>query len=197
MKKKHTCIVFFVFALGIVLSGCGSGELFGPAFTATPIPTPTPIPFNDEEFVEAAKEVCSSLKKEVDSLDPFILLDLPSKAEAYRQATDALAHLNITEQSAPLGTHFLSRMNDLISSFDLVGKAFSEAMAEAGLDESKIIIMITGDGTVYTYTGSVLELQKLDINNTLVKELLEHVEEVNEAAISLDLKDCTIETQTE
>ncbi len=193
MNKKYKLMVFLFLVMCIFLSGCGSTKVLSPTHTPTATLTPTPKPINDEEFAEAAREVCSSLKTEIDSLNKFILFDLTSKAEAYRKAADALAYLDITEQSAPLGIYFLSSINDLASSFDIVGKALSEAIAKASLDESNISLAVTGDGTVYGSTGSIFESKKLEVDPTMIKELLQLIEQVNEAAISLNLEDCAIE----
>lgn len=193
MINKYKLMLYFSIAICIVLTGCGSSGIFNPGFTATPKPSPTPTPINDDEFVETAQEVCNNLKKEIDSLDPFILFDLKSKADVYRKAADALAHLSISEESAPLSTHFLSSINDIASSYDKVGEALAEAITKAGLDESNFIISITQSGSVVASSGNINELQLLEVDNTLITELLQIIKDVNEAAISLNLEDCAIE----
>ena len=174
--KARTATIFVLLAV-LATSGCGLGQLFGPP------------PLNDEEFAEAAREVCSDLKAKFEPLEEFVLFDV--KAEACRQAADALADLEITEQSAPHGTQLRSSLAELADLYDAADKALSEAATKAGLKEP-FTVMITEDGTVLAYKDSIFDVMVLEVDRNLIADLLSAQEQVREAAMSLNLKDCAI-----
>jgi hypothetical protein len=160
-----------LFVTSLLLASCGSKAL------------------NDVEFADAAREVCSTLNTESASLDK---LDFASRAAAYRRAADALAGLEITEKSAPQGTGLRSGLAGLADSFDKLGKAIDDAVLKANLN-APVTLMITEDGTVFAYTGSILNLTRLDIEPAIVSDLKATQARVREAAISLKLEECAIE----
>lgn len=191
MYKKQRLAMVLVLLMSLVISGCGPGQLFGPTPTPTPTLTPTPTPLTDEEFTEVAREVCSNLKIEI---APLNLFDLASKADAYRRAADALAGLEITEQSAPYGTYLRSGLAELADSFDIFNKALSEALIKADLVDVHITILIDEAGGVFAHpSDNVFGIARLEIDATLIEELQSTQEQVREAAISLNLEDCAIE----
>jgi hypothetical protein len=55
MNTKHWAITILLLVMSLAVSGCGAGQLFGPAKTPTPTPTPTPTstatPANTPTFV--------------------------------------------------------------------------------------------------------------------------------------------------
>jgi hypothetical protein len=185
--KQQTAMVL-VLLMSLIISGCGPGQLFGPT------PTPTPTFLTDEEFTKVAHGVCSNLKTEIAPLDPFILFDLTSKADAYKRAADVLADLEITEQSAPYGTLLRSGLAELADSLDMVDKVLSEAIIKADLGESDITIIITEGGEVFAYTDSIFEATYLEeIDASQIENLQSIQEQVRAAAMSLNLEDCAIE----
>ena len=183
MKTKQRIAVVLVLLMSLVISGCGPGQLFGPTLT------PTPTPLTDEEFTEFAREVCSALETEIASLDT---LDFSSRADAYRQAADALAALELTEQSTPQGTRLRSGLAELADSSDIVGKALTEALTKANFD-TPVTVMFTIGGKVYAYSGMIFNITWLEIETDLILDWFATQELVREAAISLELEQCAIE----
>ena len=171
MNTKKLITLICLFALSLVLVSCGSPSL------------------NDEEFTDTAREVCSTLKAEIASIDS---LDITSRADAYRHAADALADLEITEQSAPQGYLLRSGLVELADSFDMFDKAFAEALTKANIDTPETVIF-TEEGSVFAISMSTNDLSKLDIESALVLELNVNNALVREAAISLELEECAIE----
>jgi len=184
MKTKQRIAVVLVLLMSLVISGCGPGQLFGPTLT------PTPTPLTDEEFTEFAREVCNALETEITPLIGTI--DFASGADAYRKAADALAALEITEQSAPQGTHLRSGLAELADSTDIVDKALTEALTKANFD-TPVTVMFTIGGKVYAYSGMIFNMTWLEIEPDLILDWFATQELVREAAISLELEQCAIE----
>ncbi len=170
MKTKKLITLTCLSAMSLLLASCG------------------PTPLNDEEFTDTAREVCSTLKTEIASLDTF---DFTSRAEAYRRAADTLADLNITEQSAPQGTRLRSGLAEMADFFDVFGQAYAKVEKTRIGDTLQLIY--TEDGSVYANWGDILLSTKLEIEAATVLEHYATKERVREAAISLGLEECAIE----
>jgi len=119
--------------------------------------------------------------------------DFASWASAYRRAAEALASLNITEQSAPQGARLrvaLSRLAELSDSFD---KALEAACKKADMMCKGEDLALTEDGSVYILVDRrSLSFQRLEIEPALVLDLMTYHTAVEEAAISLGLEDCAV-----
>ena len=176
MNTKKLITLTCLSAMSLLLASCG------------------PTPLNDEEFTDTAREVCSTLKTEIASLDTF---DFTSRAEAYRRAADTLADLNITEQSAPQGTRLRSGLAEMADFFDVFGQAYAEFLTNPKVETTRTgdtpQLMYTVDGSVYANWGDILFSTKLEIEAATVLEHYATKERVREAAISLELEECAIE----
>ena len=170
MNTKKLMTLICLFGLSLLLASCG------------------PPALNDEEFTDSAREVCSTLKTEIASVVP---LDFTSRADAYRQAADALADLEITEKSAPQGFRLRSGLAELANSFDMFDKAFTEALAKANIVPEAVFF--TEEGSVFAISMSDNDISKLEIEAALLLELSATNELVREAANSLELEECVIE----
>ena len=176
MNTKKLITLTCLSAMSLLLASCG------------------PTPLNDEEFTDTAREVCSTLKTEIAYLNTD---DFTSRAEAYRRAADALADLNITEQSAPQGTHLRSGLAEMADFFDVFGQAYAEFLTNPKVETTSTgdipQLMITEAGTVFGHWGDILFSTKLEIEAATVLEHYETQKRIREAAISLELEECAIE----
>ncbi len=174
MNTKKLITLTCLSAMSLLLASCG------------------PTPLNDEEFTDTAREVCSTLKTEIAYLNTD---DFTSRAEAYRRAADALADLNITEQSAPQGTRLRSGLAEMADFFDVFGQAYAEFLTNPKVTRTGDTpqLMFAEDGSVYANWGDILFSTKLEIKAATVLEHYETQERIREAAISLELEECAIE----
>lgn len=159
-------------SLVLLLVGCGSSGL------------------SDKQVSEStvAQAACSTLKTEMAGYAKLKTLTFTLKAGSYKTAADAMDKLTMTSTSAPNGMALRTGLRDVSTAHTNLGAGIQSAMAKAGLTT----IVIADDGSVFGYTTSVFQIQKVDVDPTLQTNLAAAQKKVSDAAQALGLTDCAI-----
>lgn len=145
---------------------------------------------SDAEFAAGAQEACRVLGATIEGIDQ---LHYDTKAAAYRQAAEVLGELNLTAESAPQGYALQQNLAELATALEQFDQAIQQAVSEAGMDGVQML-MLTEDGNVFgSETGSIFDVQKLNIDNELVLGINANNAAIAEAAEALGLEACAPE----
>ena len=179
-------------ATSLLVSGCGPGQILGPTLTPLPTLTPTPAHLSDEEFADAAPEICQTLLE--DYASAIETENLASRyaglSAAYSQAASAMAELDITETSAPQGTQLRTSLASLAEALDIFWPALSAALGE-GLEAGESVnIMVTEAGTVYLVNITAGDIEIADIDPPITLAVITAQDAATAAAAALGLPDC-------
>jgi len=171
MKTKNLTTLICLCALFLSITSCG------------------PAALSDVEFAEAALPACEALATGIDALED---MDYAGRAEAYRQAVEALEAFNISEQSAPQGTLLRTSLAGMAEAIDAYAAAVATALDSAGI-ENPTMMMTTEDGNVFASAGSIFDSTMLDIDPAVVLALTAKLAALKEAASAAGLEQCAPE----
>jgi len=173
MKSRISHMCLCLCALVLLIAGCGPKNL------------------SDEEFAEAAQGICQTLADEYASASEAIVISdkYIGQAAAYRKAAEALAEINISEESAPQGSYLRTNLAELAEAQEIFADILTEALATADI-EGQMFMFVTEGGKVFASGGSIFDIVELDIDPTIVLGMTETQTALREAATELDLPNC-------
>jgi len=174
------------FTASLLVSGCGPGQILGPTLT------PTPAHLSDEEFADAARDICQTLSEEYASIMETENLgsQYAGRSEAYNKAASAMAEFDITEQSAPQGTLLRTSLVRLAEAQDVFWPALSVALDKALEPGGSVSLFVLKSGEVVIVNSDAGVMETADIDPQLAIEIFNAQTAVRSAAMALGLPEC-------
>lgn len=191
--KRSITIKFPLILVIFTLSACSFFSGRSPEILESP--TPTELPYlTDERFAADAAVICDELEASLNNSSVLIIEIYKIKAEAYQKAADEFAGFRINEESAPQAVTLRMNMLALAGTTESFASALEVALTQAGIEgivnviisEKGLVIGIEGDNI---FTGSSVEL---DIDETIVIDMINNEDAVNNAAEALGLISCRL-----
>lgn len=196
MKRSITIKIPLILVI-FTLSACSFFSDMTPEILESP--TPTELPYlTDERFAADAAVICDELEASLNNSSALLIERYKIKAEAYQRAADEFAEFRINEESAPQAVTLRMKMMELAETTESFANALEVALTQAGI-EGTITLIFTEKGSILAMEGDntfdnifTANWVELDIDETVVLDMINNEDAVNNAAEALGLNSCRL-----